>query len=120
MLTYATAYAFRLKREYRGDDLRNSVYDYMHQGSLTADEFAMLVEWLAFDGGLVKTAVHEVMFRYSKGGKYVPPEMASIEAYAKRVGIWEMMVIVGKGIKAKMDEKDRRDAAKAKESKWAA
>ncbi|KAK3117719.1 hypothetical protein LTR53_000648 [Teratosphaeriaceae sp. CCFEE 6253] len=107
--TYATAYAFRLKRELRGDDLRNAIYDYMHQGNLRHDEFAMIVEWLAFDGGLVKTAIHEAMFRCCKGDRYVPPDMAKIKAYAKRVGLWEEMSQVRQEIKAKMDEKDRHD-----------
>lgn len=108
--TYATAYAFRLKRELRGDDLRNAIYDYMHQGILTHDEFAMIVEWLAFDGGLVKTAMHEIMFRKCKGGVHMPPDMGKIEAYCKAVGMWKQMEEVGKEIGAKMEEKDRRDA----------
>ncbi|KAK3643746.1 hypothetical protein LTR56_010052 [Elasticomyces elasticus] len=120
VLTYATGYAMRLKRDLRGDDLRNALYDYLHQGSLTHDEFAMLVEWLPFDGGLIKTAVHQAMFRGCKGGTFVPPDMAKIEEYAKRVGMWEEMLAAKVEIRAKMDERDRRDAeaGRPKREKW--
>lgn len=114
VLTYATGYAFRLKRELRGDDLRNAIYDYIHQGNLTCDEFVMIVEWLAFDGGLVKTAVHEVMFRFCKGGVVVPREMEQIERYARRVGMWEEMVQVKQDIRRKMLQRDQREAEAAR------
>ncbi|KAK5675260.1 hypothetical protein LTS10_012021 [Elasticomyces elasticus] len=120
VLTYATGYAMRLKRDLRGDDLRNALYDYLHQGSLTHDEFAMLVEWLPFDGGLIKTAMHQAMFRSCKGGTFVPSDMAKIEEYAKRVGMWDEMLAAKAEIKAKMEERDRRDAeaGRPKREKW--
>ena len=112
---YAAGYAFRLKRELSGDDLRNAVYEYMHQGSLTAAEFAMIAELLTFDGGLIKTTVHEIMFRYNKGGNYTPPDMANIEAYAKRTGMWEEMLNVGRSMQAGMNERVGRNAEKARQ-----
>jgi len=111
--TYATAYAFRIPRHLRGDDLRDAIYKYMHQGYLTAAEFAMIVEWLGFDGGLVKTAKNVVMDRLCKGGKAVLPEMGKIEEYAERMGLWEGaegMEAIGENIKAGMAENDRKDA----------
>ncbi|TKA82539.1 hypothetical protein B0A55_02277 [Friedmanniomyces simplex] len=116
VLTYATSHALRLKRQLRGDDIRTSLYDYIHQGNFTCDEFAMIVEFLALDGGLVKTAVHETMFRACKGGVFVPKEMGRIEEYAKQVGMWEEMASVGVEIRAKMEERNRQDAEMAK---WA-
>ncbi|KAK4945912.1 hypothetical protein LTR10_015005 [Elasticomyces elasticus] len=82
VLTYATGYAMRLKRDLRGDDLRNA---------------------------------------FCKGGTFVPPDMAKIEEYAKRVGMWDEMLATKAEIKAKMDERDRRDAeaGRPKREKWA-
>ena len=73
----------------------------------------MIVEWLGFDGGLVKTAKNVVMDRLCKGGKAVLPEMRKIEEYAKRMGLWEGakgMEAIGENIKAGMAENDRKDA----------
>ncbi|TKA40649.1 hypothetical protein B0A54_09110 [Friedmanniomyces endolithicus] len=114
ILTYAATYVLRLKRELRGDDVRNAIHSYIHQGNLTCDEFVAIVEWLAFDRGLVRTAVHQTMFRACKGGIFVPKEMDLIEAYAKEVGMWEGMQQVGVEIWAKMEERDRRIAEAAR------
>ncbi|KAK0296943.1 hypothetical protein LTS00_004221 [Friedmanniomyces endolithicus] len=114
ILTYAATYVLRLKRELRGDDVRSAIHGYIHQGNLTCDEFVAIVEWLAFDRGLVKTAVHQTMFRVCKGGIAVPKEMDLIEAYAKQVGIWEEMQQVGVEIWAKMEMRDRRIAEVAR------
>ncbi|KAK0258591.1 hypothetical protein B0A54_06149 [Friedmanniomyces endolithicus] len=114
ILTYAATYVLRLKRELRGDDVRSAIHGYIHQGNLTCDEFVAIVGWLAFDRGLVKTAVHQTMFRVCKGGIAVPKEMDLIEAYAKQVGIWEEMQQVGVEIWAKMEMRDRRIAEVAR------
>ncbi|KAK0862450.1 hypothetical protein LTS02_007209 [Friedmanniomyces endolithicus] len=114
ILTYAATYVLRLKRELRGDDVRNAVHAYIHQGNLTCDEFVAIVEWLSFDRGLVKTAVHQTMFRACKGGIFVPKEMGLIEAYAKEVGMWEEMQKVGEDIWAKMEGRERRIAGAAR------
>lgn len=113
LYTYATANAFRLKRELRGDDIRDAIYEYIHQGAMRFDEFAMVVEWLAFDRGLVKTAIHDVMHRYCKGGVHTVPEMDKVEKYAKEAGMWKGMLEVAEQIKVKMAEKDAADAADA-------
>ncbi|KAK0269588.1 hypothetical protein LTR35_014701 [Friedmanniomyces endolithicus] len=114
ILTYAATYVLRLKRELRGDDVRNAIHSYIHQGNLTCDEFVAIVEWLGFDRGLVKTVVHQTMFRACMGGIFVPKEMDLIEAYAKEVGMWEGMQQVGVEIWAKMEERDRRIAEAAR------
>ncbi|KAK0861596.1 hypothetical protein LTR48_006316 [Friedmanniomyces endolithicus] len=115
VLTYAATYVLRLKRELRGDDVRNAIHSYIHQGNLTCDEFVAIVEWLAFDRGLVKTAVHQTMFRACKGGMFVPKEMGLIEEYAKEVGMWEEMQKVGEEIWVKMEERDHRVAKAARQ-----
>ncbi|EMC90871.1 hypothetical protein BAUCODRAFT_152854 [Baudoinia panamericana UAMH 10762] len=114
VFTYATAYAFKLKREYRGDDLRNAIYDYMHQGSLTWQEFSMIEELLGWDGGLVKTARHEVIFRWCKGGTYIPPDMEKILEYAEKAGFKDELMRIKVEMQKGMRARDERDARKAK------
>ena len=48
---YRTSKAFALKREYRKDDVRDAIYEYIHASPLRFDEFAMILELLEFDTG---------------------------------------------------------------------
>lgn len=105
----ATANAFRIKRHIRGDELRTAIYEYIKQGPLSFDEFAMVFDYLRFDTGLVKTAMHAVMFSKSKGGHRIPPDMAKIEVFCKQQGVWDEMLAIEEHITYGMEEKDRQD-----------
>ena len=105
----ATSNAMRIKRERRGDELRDAVYAYIKQGPLSFDEFAMVFDYLSYDYGLVKTAMHAVMFAKSKGSARVPPEMDRIEAFCKKHGVWGEMLEIERMIVKGMVEKDAAD-----------
>ncbi|KAK4543864.1 hypothetical protein LTR36_004897 [Oleoguttula mirabilis] len=109
----ATSHALRIKRDARGDQLRDAIYAYIKQGPLSFNEFAMVVDYLHYDVGLVKTAKHAVMFSKAKGGARTPPEMGRIEAFAREWGFWGEMVGIEKEIFGGMEERERRDQADA-------
>ena len=90
-------HTFRLERNRRGDDLHNAVYDYIKQGPLSFDEFAMIVDYLSFDYGLTKTAMHQTMLHLAKGGV---PEMEKIKAFCVKNGLWEEMEEIQKAQRA--------------------
>ena len=100
---YKTAHGFGLRREHRGNNIRDEIYDYIKQSALRFDEFAMIVEQLDFDTGIVKTAKHMIMYREVQGGVHRAPEINKIMDYCKHVGIWEEMLAIKKEIESKRE-----------------
>lgn len=114
---YHTGYGMHIPRERRGNALRDDIYSYIHNGPLSANEFHMIHDLLAFDGGLLKTAQHTVMYAQVHGSEspkskddmrvnkivkdkdgvwhvYQRPdaeEFKKIEAFARERGVWEDM-----------------------------
>ena len=99
-----------INRDVRGNAVRDAIYDYTKQGALTVEEFATIVERLRFDVGLVKTAKHMVMYGKAKGGLNVPPDMARIESYCRKNGLWAEMCEIEREILSKMGQKNAEDA----------
>lgn len=109
---YRTAHALALRREHRGDDVRDAIYDYVQSTPLAFDEFARVMEHLAFDTGITKTTMHRVMWGKLKGGAFACPEMQLIEQYAQQTGLWEKMVEIEEEIAAKLKWKEDQQQAK--------
>ncbi|KAK5112888.1 hypothetical protein LTR85_011115 [Meristemomyces frigidus] len=109
----ATSHVFRIKRDIRGNELRDRIYEYIKQGPLSFDEFAMVCDYLHFDVGLVKTAMHAVMFNKAKGGARIPPDMAKIEAFCKQHDIWDEILAIEDDITYGMEKRNRQDEEKA-------
>ena len=99
---YATAHALRIPRQLRGDNVHDSIYLYIKDAPLRFDEFAQVIEMLAFDEGMVKTAKHNVMFKHVKGGAQETPDFKRIQDYCVNVGIWDQMLAIESEIRGRM------------------
>ncbi|CAK4032886.1 Hypothetical predicted protein [Lecanosticta acicola] len=106
---FATSYAFGIPVPVKGTDFHDKIYEYIHMGALTADEFRMLFEWLQLSkNDLLKTAVHQTA--YLNGSGKASPEIEEIENAAKEFGVLEELQ--GRTAHHAANKK-RQDAAKA-------
>lgn len=78
-----------ITRQLSGEDIRNDIIHYMLSAPLRFDEFAMIHEVCNFDANLGFLAKKTIMTHKLEGGV---PEMARIEEYAKKYGLWNEMM----------------------------
>lgn len=105
----------------RGESFPRHIYNYVKQTPLRADEFAMVIELLAFDVGLCKTAKHCTLFTCAKYGAESLPDMVGIATYCEENGFWEEMEAITKQIQegmAKQKKEDEKEAARGKKLRF--
>ncbi|KAF2764569.1 hypothetical protein EJ03DRAFT_339686 [Teratosphaeria nubilosa] len=90
---YVTCWALRIRIGLRGDEIIEAIEQYIRQGPLSFDEFAMIMEYLQFDGKRQDMAKKAVMQTEDEHGMpFIVPQLAEIEAWAKDQGYWEDMI----------------------------
>lgn len=113
---YAAAGAMQIKRQFRGDELHNTIYEYIKSSPLSYDEFAMIFDFLRFDFGLVKTAMHQVIFGKIKGGLKCPPELNKIKRFCENHSVWENMMVIEAQILEKMSKPKKKETLSVEEA----